>query len=491
MDSETTRAMRRGAWTVAGCHVVSQLFSLALLSALYRLVSPEEFGIFAIVLVIINFARIFSTWGLGVASLQDQDLTDEEQSALFYFGIRRAIIVCSIVFFSVMLPGFASSDFWLIVVLSLPLFGLATSTCGLQHQARLERKLLLGRLAVCRLGAQVLGGGVALLLAWQGAGVWALCAQFLSEAAGLVLLLWTVEPWRPSRLNKQSVDIERFKVFGFRYTASSLMFWITQNADTLLIGMLGGRVAVGLYSQAFNMMNKPVLLVTTPLSSVMLPTLAQAAENRATYARLLHGYFRIIGQMLFPCSVGMLLVAEDLMLVFGGETWRPAGTLLQALSPMIAVQGFINVAGSVFASVGQAGRLLYCSTVIALVLLVAFAIGWQMGGQFLSPPLDGPLGVSICYSFATVLVIFLPYLWFCVHTVKVRLLTILRELRKPLLASMAMGAIVAAVQYYLVSPSPAVRLAVAVSIGIFSYALIMLPDLKRTLRPNSDVYLGH
>jgi PST family polysaccharide transporter len=491
MDSELTQSLRRGAWTVAACHLASQLFSVIFLAVLYRLLPPTDFGLFAVVLVIVNFTRIFSTWGLGVASLQDQSLTDYEQSALLYFGMQRATLACGITLLAALIIGFFYGDSRLTGLLFLMLLGLVLSSTSLQHQARLERTLALGRLAVCRLTAQIIGGCGAIWLAWNGAGVWALGVQFCLETTSFVLLLWTAEPWRPIRLKKVQIDIERFKAFGFRYTASSVMFWILQNADTVLVGLLGGKLTVGFYSQAFNMMSKPVLLVTTPLTSVMLPTLARTAGQPELYRQLLVSYFRFVGQVLFPCSVGLFLVADDLMLVLGGEEWRPAGTLLRALAPIVAVQGFINIAGSVFASAGKAGRLFISSAAITLVTCLGLLVGWFLGSKWISHPLGGTVGLAMGYSFVTVLVVFVPYLSFCLKTVKTDLLVVLRELRKPLLSSIFMGVVVWAIQSQLPAVLPWIRLLICAAAGVFCYALLMVKDFLLFIHGKVALKQGH
>ena len=477
--------MRWGAWAVTGCHIGSQIVSFATLAVLYRLLMPEDFGVFAIALLVINFARIFASFGLGIASLQDRDLSDEEQSALFHYGMRVAIQTAA-VFGLVSIPiAWFLGEFALRDALILPILTLPIAAIGVQHQALLERKMRLGRLAVCRLIAQLVGGLVAIVLALKGWGIWTLASQFAVENTGLVVLLWIAEPWRPSGRNIRNPDITRFKKFGAAYTLSSLAFWLTQNFDTLIVGWLGGKYAVGLYSQAFNLIMKPVLLVTTPVTAVMLPTLARSLGGSLENRRLLVGFYRFVGLILIPCSVGLFVFADDVMVLLGGDRWRAAGILLRALAPAIAVQGFTNMAGSVFAAEGRADRLLAGSVVIALLLCQGVAAGWWLGTRFGPTDLGGPLGVAVAYSAVSAGVIFLPYLCFCLATAGVPTRDVLAALWKPTVASFVMGA-AAWTAADATGSTPIVRLTVGMLTGAAVYGVIMRREILAHLSSQFD-----
>jgi O-antigen/teichoic acid export membrane protein len=481
--------VRKATWNVAACQLGSQIISLGVLATLYRLLSPDAFGLVAMVMPAIMLARLFSGWGLGIASVQDQTLTDAEQSALFYRGLKIAAIAAALLIPCSWGVGWfyhdvRARDISLALSCTLLLISLGT-----QHQARLERKLCLTRLACCRLGAQAIGGGAAIALALLHAGVWPLVVQQYAEFGALAALLWMSEPWRPRKADATGVSTRRFLRFGGNYTASSLMFWIATNADTLLIGRLGGEHVLGLYSQAFNLMMKPVLMVTTPVTSVMLPALARAVVVPDDFRKLLVHFFRLVGIVLLPCGVGLFFVAEDVMLLLGGETWRQSGILLRALAPTIIAQGFINIAGSVFASVGRADRLLYGSMIIALLLCQGFAAGWWLGVEFGGTAFGGALGVAVSCSLVTLGVIAVPYLWYCCATAKVPFANVLAALRRPALAAAGMGIAIAIVQWLVVA-TPAVRLTIVVPLGIVVYGALAWRDIRQTAL-GDNVLAGH
>ena len=252
-----------------------------------------------------------------------------------------------------------------------------------------------------------------------------------------------------------------------------------KNADKILIAALlgstaAGRAALGMYTQAFNLMMKPVYVVSSPITGIMLPALSRVADQADRYAELVAKFYRMVGIVLLPAGVGLFLVAVDLMLVLGGEPWRDAGRMLMAMAPTILVQGFLGIAGSVFASVGRAGHLLIGALATTIALLIGYAIGFGLGDLWSTPPIGPTLGVAWSLSLVMIAVVFVPYLLFCFHTVQISFRAVFLQLGMPLIASLLMGGGAYVVQQVLLTSgvSPAVRLTVTVMSGVLIYVAI-------------------
>jgi O-antigen/teichoic acid export membrane protein len=61
-------------WTTAAA-VVRALVQLAQLAVLARLLAPEDYGLMAMVAVVLGFATVFTDMGLNSAYVQRQDVT--------------------------------------------------------------------------------------------------------------------------------------------------------------------------------------------------------------------------------------------------------------------------------------------------------------------------------------------------------------------------------------------------------------------------------
>lgn len=74
------------------------LVSLVIAGILARLIAPEEFGIVAVVTVIITFFGIFSDFGIGPAIIQNKELLPDDLTRIFSFTIWSGTIL-TILFF--------------------------------------------------------------------------------------------------------------------------------------------------------------------------------------------------------------------------------------------------------------------------------------------------------------------------------------------------------------------------------------------------------
>ena len=146
-----------------------------MLASLLRLVGPENFGLFAMVVPLMLLLRLGSSMGMNIATVQLPNLTSEQVSSAFWThlalgGVMGARDAGGRADGRLVQPGArpacGSRSLWS----GLPL----ASAVGLQHFSLLERNLRLGSTAVARLAAQFVGGVVAIYVAWQGeeSGPW-------------------------------------------------------------------------------------------------------------------------------------------------------------------------------------------------------------------------------------------------------------------------------------------------------------------------------
>ncbi len=393
-DSPLAGALRRGTRAVLAAQIASQVISLGVLAAMLRLVSREDYGLVGIVLPAVMLPRMAATLGLSTAVLQ-RDLSHAQLSSLFWLNIAWGLVAAAVT--AVCGPWLASSlNQPLLAPLCLALAGCTILVAiGNQHQALLERKLNFGPLAVARLLALVCGGFAGIYSARRGAGLWALVAQQYGELLVLAIWSWLLEPWRPG-WPARDTPVGGLVRFSGYYSLSQLANYVAQNLDKLILpAMLGTRAAaaVGLYSQAFNLMMKPVYVLTAPLTGVMVAGLSHARQDPAMHTAAAARFFRIVGIGLFPCAAGLAVVGSDAMTVLGGGGWTAAGPLLQALAPALFVQGLVNIATHVFASAGRSGTLL-ATTLLHLLLLAQGSIaGFLIGRTYLATAMgDAALG---------------------------------------------------------------------------------------------------
>ncbi len=469
-------AVRRGSRRTLVAQGASHVVSLIVLASLYRLIGPRDFGLFAMVLPLLLLVRLFTSWGLNIATVQSRDVTPGLLSAFFWLHLALGLATTLVtVALAPLVVWFYDEPllFGLTIGLAATSF---VNAFNLQHVALLERNLRLGRSSLSRFGAQFVGGIVAIAVAWFGYGVWALVWQIYVEQVVQAAIAWRLEPWRPSRPMFGQPVLHALRYGGY-FTASSFILYLLVNVDKILVGFALGPAALGLYSQAFNIMTKPVVILTTPLNSIMLPALARSSHERASYAAIVLAFERLLAVVSFPAGIGLMVVARETMLVLGGPAWNGAGTILAVLAPTILAQSFITMAGSIFVSAGRWRAMFIGSVVMAIVLVQGLIVGYYVGQHFGRPT----LGVAAGYSLTTCLAMFVPYMVFCMRSVGVSPWTWARQLVLPAMAALAMGAIVLAARQALVASvnlPPIALLLIEMAIGGAAYCALAWRDVK-------------
>lgn len=486
---ELHAAVRGGTRAVLAGQIGAQLISLVVLGVLMRLVAPEDYGLLAMALPALMLPRMAATLGTGVTTVQGAGLTAGQLNWLFsatvFSGATAAVVTAMLG--PLLAWGYAQP---LLVPLCAALAGSTlVAALGTQHQALLERELKLAALARLRLLAQATGGAAGIAAAWRGWGVWALVVQQYGELLVLSAGSWLLEPWRPGLPRRGERVVQILQTSGF-YSLSTLVVYASQNLEKVLFPLLLGPAAsraLGLYSQAFSLLLRPVYLVTVPLFTVLLPALSRSRGDARLTTQLTVKFFRLAAIVLFPCGMGLAVVAPEAMLVLGGDDWRAAGTLLALLAPAIPVLGFFNLASCVFAAAGRTGKLLAAALVLLLIVAQALFAGYLLG-KLVTPPaewefepiLRPALGMAFAYAVVIVVVLFIPYLTFCFRSVGISLGTVLGPLWPALFATLLMGLVVASLRQLLVVqgelPLP-LRLLALILAGVLSYALLARREL--------------
>lgn len=287
---------------------------------LARLLSPAEFGQVAVLGIFTYVATALIESGFGSALIQMQNVAREDESAVFHFNLAMASVLYAAIWF--LAPAIAR--FYgqpalqpLARVLALVFF---CNAFGLVQGTLLTKQLDFRRLTQAQLGATLASGGLGILLALRGWGVWSLAAQTIANAAVRSGLLWFLSPWRPlGRFRLAS--LRAMFPFGSRLLASGLLGSVLENVYATVIGKVFTQADVGFYSRAQLAQRQAADSLTGVVVSVAFPAYASVQHDPA---RLRDGYRRSIvfaSAALFPLMLGLAALARPLFLLVFSAKW--------------------------------------------------------------------------------------------------------------------------------------------------------------------------
>ena len=337
-----SKGKRGGVITLAGQlgRAGIQFASVIILS---RMFAPSDFGLIAMVNVVVIFGDLLRDAGLTTSALKASKLSRQQSSNLFWINSSLGTLIgLGIVLASPLLAAWYGESR---VVDLAPLLALILAFTGLQAQitVQLSRRQQYFALAVSDVTGQIIGLVTAVMLAMAGWGYWALALQYVAAAASTLILRWAASRWVPSR-PRSGHGTRTFVRSGIDYSVSQVVAFAASNIDTFIIGARWGTASLGFYNRAYQILQVPLARALTPLNNVALPLLADASSgsNGEVGRKLLRLQSLIVGGTVavFAVSAG---AAADLIPFVLGDQWDRSVPIFQAL----AIAGALHSLGHI------------------------------------------------------------------------------------------------------------------------------------------------
>lgn len=297
---------------------------------LARLLTPEEFGTVAMLAVFIAIASVISESGFSSALVQRREVSQQELSSVFYFTLALTVAAAG----CLVLCAPLIAKFYRLPVLTAVIIAvsaqLVIGCLGSVHQVLLTRALDFRSQSYITGATQLVSGGVAVLLAKYGFGLWSIVTQSIVATTLTTALLWAFVPWRPSWTFSTSAIRSLFRFGGF-LLASALLDAIFSRLNTILIGKFYSPSDLGYYSRADNTRLIPIASLAGIISRVSFPVFSSVNHDAALLREGLRRAITVIMAIAVPLMFGMALTARPLVAVLFGEKWLPSVPYLQIL----------------------------------------------------------------------------------------------------------------------------------------------------------------
>ncbi|ULT56202.1 lipopolysaccharide biosynthesis protein [Neobacillus drentensis] len=306
-------------WTF-GEKMMTQGVSFALSIILARLLMPNEYGVIALILVFINLANVFVSTGIGESLIQKKDADETDFSTIFYCSFVISIFLYVILFFTA--PFIASfydnaELLWVLRVLALVI---PVSSISTIQEAYVSKNMIFKKFFLSNLGGTLVSGLIGILMAYYGFGIWALVAQYLiSTIVGTIILFFTIS-WRP-RLIFSVKSAKELMGFGWKLVVTNLIISLYSELRSLIIGKVYTMSDLAYYNRGNQFPSIIITNINTAISKVVFPAMAEVNDDIMSLKTLTRRAMKITAYLIFPLMIGLMSVANSLIMVLLTEKW--------------------------------------------------------------------------------------------------------------------------------------------------------------------------
>ncbi len=467
-----TKAVKGVGW-MALSQITQMVLQFVIIAILAHLLTPSDFGLIAMIVVFTNFASLFSNLGLTYAIIQKKDASALLLSSTFWVNLGVGLLLTvAFAAFSPLIAAFYEQSALIPLIAVLSLTFLISSLGGIQS-ALFAKELNFRILAIINMCSLAAGGLAAIILAFDGFGVWALVWFTLTITIIKTALLCVCSKWRPSLTFSWSEERKIIK-YGLNLTGFNFVHYFARNLDNLLIGRFLGSAPLGFYDRAYQLMLFPLTNISAVLGQVAFPSLSIIQHDKKRVREAYIEATRLIAAITFPLATGLLVLARPFILTVFGPQWTTSILLVQVLSVASLIQSVETTVGWIYLSQARTDVMFRIGVLGMVVVAISFFVGLKLGGL---------LGLTISYTVATYLIAYVD-LSIAFRQINLRVSYFFKKLQLIIIATFLFGSATFIIRILLDEVAGANNLfvlAVASTLGVFIYYMLLRALDKQVL----------
>ena len=356
-----------------GERVFAQGVTFVVSVVLARLLDPNVYGTIALVTVFTAILEVFITHGIGTALVQKKDASSVDFSSAFYFNVVASLVLYALLY----IAAPAISAFYnrpeltsLVRVISLTL--VISSVKNIQH-AYVSRNMMFRKFFFATLGGTIGAAIIGIWMAYRGYGVWALVAQSLFNNTMDTVILWVTVKWRPTR-EFSFASLKQLFSYGWKLLVSELINKGYTELRALIIGKKYTSEDLAFYTKGEQMPKLIVRNINASIDSVLLPTMSKAQDDATRVKNMTSRAIKTSTYIMMPLMVGLAVCAEPVVRLLLTEKWLPCVPFLRIYCFTFAFYPIHTANLNAIKAMGRSDLFLKMETIKKCIGLIALLI---------------------------------------------------------------------------------------------------------------------
>lgn len=444
--------------------IPSQAFSLIISIYVSRLLDPKDFGVMGIVMMLVGYSNLVTSFGFGEAIIQQRIHDGRVLHSIFTLNLTISIVLASVfVIFSGWIAGFFSTPECEAVFGVMSLVFIITSFSAIPA-AILKRDMRYSIVSLMETLGNVLMNLLTLALAIYGYGYWALALGQLISALIVTVGYCVATRWIPAISFKFNV-LKGIAHFGIWNMMKTQVGFMAQHADKFIIGKWLGAGNLGLYDKAMSLSEMPYHSLIININSVLFSSFSRLKDDLPALRDQFMKSLLVLSLVNCPIYLGLIAVAPQFVNVLLGEKWAPMVPAFEIILAGMLVKSFGGMMASLNVGAGQY-RIHTIKAMQALAVFIACsALAIPYGIE--------AIAISFClYSVVQII------MWTNISLVVVNLgwFDVLKSIAPGALAGMVMLVATVSLSHWLFTSYSVLDLLSLVACGMALYSLCVLFD---------------
>ncbi|MFK7997004.1 MAG: lipopolysaccharide biosynthesis protein [Granulosicoccus sp.] len=466
-----TQTVNSTAWVTGGL-IANQGINLLRLAVFARILTPEDFGIYAMVMVLFMFLTTAGDLGSSAAIVQREKVSQSLLSTIFYsnliFGAVLALLLYSVSPFAAAVYGEPK----VAAMLALMSIIFVISSGGFVHAALLRKEMEFRKLTISNITANLLSSILSIYLAVKGFGYLSFAIQVLSHAVLFTGFLFIARRWRPG-LTFSITDLKSVLGFSANLTAFNFIDYAASNADKFLVGKFLGSSALGAYYLGFRLILMPVKQAVASASSVIFSVLSKLQNQPVQFTEVFLKVVSAVSFLVAPLVFFVFVTSDLLTVVLFGDNWSDASSVIALLAPAALIQSILSPCGLICLVKDRTDILLKLSLLVLAVIPAGVLIGLQWGAD----------GAALAYTLCSFLLA-VPSAYYSLRLAGITVRQLLQSINIPVFAAALVALVVGLCREHLVPMmglNEVFELAFSLLLGASLYLLAMGKTIREEI----------
>jgi PST family polysaccharide transporter len=373
-----------------------QLLTAGVTVALARLLTPADYGLFAIALAVQLVGQRAAELGLPAALIQRKEAPSPRiQSAVAGVLLVTSTVLAALLLLVAFVVAPAVGGGRTLAVIAIACCAIPLYAARAMPMVLMERELSFGRVAIVETADTLAFNGFALVAALAGLGAFSLAGAVPAGGVAGAITAWAIQPFarRPSL---ELGPVRPLVSFGLRVSVLQGVYLVKELGFVSVVAAVGGAPAAGFYGMAKRLFSFPIAL-TSAVGRVSFPALSRDADQRpARAARIM-----VLTAMVAGLPLAMVAgVIQPLISVLLGDEWLPTAeiVLIGSVGMMVAASALSTMASYALAA-GKPNAPIVAALVEAVLLCV---LGVVLVGRFD----ETGVGIAIAVSSLVATIVF-------------------------------------------------------------------------------------